>query len=196
MILSPEVLKALEYVATVTGLGYAVLAARRNRLCWAAGAVSAACAALLAGLRGLPMQSGLQVFYVAMALYGWLSWTRSATQGELPVGKWPAAWHLGAAVLLVLLSLGSARVLASETGAAWPLLDSLTTWFSLLATWLTARARLENWLYWVAIDTVLAYLFYAQQLPWLALLSVLYIGISIGGFLAWRRRFRTQMVPA
>jgi len=194
--LSPEVLKALEYVATVAGLGYALLAARRNRLCWVAGAVSAACAALLAGVRGLPMQSGLQVFYVAMALYGWLSWTRSATQGELPVGVWPLTWHLGAAALLLLLSLGSARLLASETGAAWPLLDSLTTWFSLLATWLAARARLENWLYWVVIDALLAYLFYAQQLPWLALLSVAYIVISIAGFVAWRRRFRTQAVPA
>src|SRR6185503_20597817 len=187
---------ALEYVATVTGLGYAVLAARRNRLCWAAGAVSAACAALLAGLRGLPMQSGLQVFYVAMALYGWLSWTRSATQGELPVGKWPAAWHLGAAVLLVLLSLGSARVLASETGAAWPLLDSLTTWFSLLATWLAARARLENWLYWIVINGLMVFLFYAQKVWGMAVLSLLLMGIAASGFIAWRRRYRAQGAQA
>jgi len=96
----------------------------------------------------------------------------------------------------VLLSLLSARVLASETQAAWPLLDSLTTWFSLLATWLAARARLENWLYWVVIDAVLVFLFYQQQLPWLALLSLLYIGIAAGGFVAWRRRFVAQAAPA
>jgi len=190
------VLKAIEIIATVAGLGYAVLAARRNRMCWVAGAVSAACAALLAGLRGLPMQSGLQVFYVLMSLYGWLSWTRSSSRGELPVGRWPLRWHLVAAVVLVLLSLLSARVLASETLAAWPLLDSLTTWFSLLATWLAARARIENWLYWVVIDAALAYLFYMQQLPWLALLSLLYIVIAASGFVAWRRRYVAQAVPA
>ncbi len=189
-------LTAIEIFATITGLGYAVLAARRNRLCWVAGAASAACAAVLAGLRGLPMQSGLQIFYVGMALYGWHSWTRSASQGELPVGVWPFAWHAGAALVIVLLSVASAHVLASETRAAWPLLDSLTTWFSLLATWLAARARLENWLYWVVIDAALAFLFYQQQLPWLALLSVLYIGIAAAGFVAWRRRFQAQAVPA
>jgi nicotinamide mononucleotide transporter len=190
------VLKTIEIIATVAGLGYAVLAARRNRMCWVAGAVSAACAAVLAGLRGLPMQSGLQVFYVAMSVYGWLSWTRSSAQGELPVGLWPYARHLAAAIVIVLLSVLSAHVLASETRAAWPLLDSLTTWFSLLATWLAARARLENWLYWVVIDAVLVFLFYKQQLPWLALLSLLYVGIACAGFIAWRRRHVAQVVPA
>jgi len=180
----------------VTGVGYAVLAARRNRLCWIAGAVSSACAALLAGLRGLPMQSGLQVFFVGMSLYGWLKWTRSSTQGELPVGTWPHAWHIGAALVIVVLSLASARLLASETRAAWPLLDSLTTWFSLLATWLAARAKLENWLYWIVIDAALVYLFYMQQLPVLALLNVLFVGIAASGFIVWRRRLRAQAVIA
>src|SRR3954470_11116812 len=110
----------------VTGAGYAVLAARRNRLCWVAGAVSSAGAAWLAGMRGLPMQSGLQVFFVFMSVYGWLNWTRSAQQGELPVGRWPIGWHAVAAVAIALLSLASARLLAAETRAAWPLLDSLT----------------------------------------------------------------------
>ena len=65
----------------------------------------------------------------------------------------------------------SARCSRAETDAAWPLLDSLTTWFSLLATWLAARAKLENWLYWIAIDGVLVFLFYVQGLPFLALLN-------------------------
>jgi nicotinamide mononucleotide transporter len=194
--LPSQVLTAIEILATVTGVGYAVLAALRNRLCWVAGAVSSAGAALLAGLRGLPMQSGLQIFFVGMSLYGWLNWTRGAAQGELPVGVWRLEWHVGAAIVMTLLSLLSARVLASETHAAWPLLDSLTTWFSLLATWLAARARLENWLYWVVIDTLLAFLFYEQKLPFLALLNLLFIAIAAAGFITWRRRYRTQALTA
>ena len=109
----------------------------------------------------------------------------------MPVGLWPLSWHLGAALVLTALSFCSAQLLAAETdAAAWPLLDSLTTWFSLLATWLAARAKLENWLYWIAIDGVLVFLFYVQDLPFLALLNVLFIGIAAGGFVAWRRRFQ------
>jgi nicotinamide mononucleotide transporter len=180
----------------IAGVGYAVLAARRNRLCWISGAVSSACAAVVAGMRLLPMQSALQVFFVGMSVYGWLSWTRSAAQGELQVGLWPLAWHLGTAVVLMALTFMSAHLLAAETNAAWPLLDSLTTWFSLFATWLAARAKLENWLYWIAIDGVLVFLFYVQDLPFLALLNVLFIGIAAGGYIAWRRRFRAQPVAA
>ena len=80
--------------------------------------------------------------------------------------------------------------------AAWPLLDSLTTWFSLLATWLAARAKLENWLYWIAIDGVLVFLFYVQELPFLALLNVLFIGIAAGGLRRLAPRLQLQAVPA
>ncbi len=196
MQLPVEVLKIFEITAMLTGAAYAILAARRNRLCWLAGAVSSALAALLAGLRGLPMQSALQVFFVGMSVYGWLSWTRSAAQGELPVGIWPHLSHLIAALVVTALSFATAHLLAAETKAAWPLLDSLTTGFSLLATWLAARAKLENWLYWIVIDGVLVFLFYVQDLPFLAFLNVLFIGIAAGGFVAWRRRLHAQLVPA
>jgi nicotinamide mononucleotide transporter len=196
LILSAQVLTVFEILAMITGVGYAVLAARRNRLCWVAGAVSSALAALLAGLRGLPMQSALQAFFVGMSVYGWLSWTRSTAQGELPISLWPFPSHLAGAVIVTLLAFLSAHLLAAETQAAWPLLDSLTTGFSLLATWLAARAKLENWLYWIVIDGVLVFLFYAQELPFLALLNVLFIAIAAAGYVGWRRRLRAQAVLA
>lgn len=194
--LSAGVLTTFEILAMLAGVGYAILAARRNRLCWVAGAVSSALAALLAGLRGLPMQSALQVFFVGMSVYGWLSWTRSASEGELPVGLWPLHWHIGASLAVTLLAFAIAHVLAAETKAAWPLLDSLTTGFSLLATWLAARVKLENWLYWIVIDGVLVFLFYVQDLPYLALLNLLFIGIATAGFVVWRRRLFAQTVAA
>ena len=188
-------MRSFEIVAMVAGVGYAVLAALRNRLCWISGAVSSAAAALAAGMRWLPMQSALQVFFVGMSVYGWVSWSRKGTDDELAIGVWPPALHLGAAVAMIALTFISAHLLATETSAAWPVLDSLTTWFSLLATWLAARAKLENWLYWIAIDGVLLFLFYVQDLPFLALLNLLYIGIAAAGYIAWRRRFMAQAVP-
>jgi nicotinamide mononucleotide transporter len=184
--------QAVEIVSVVTGIGYSVLAALRNRLCWIAGAVSSACAAVAYGIGKLPMQSGLQIFFVGMAVYGWISWTRSAAEGEVPVSRWPLRYHVGAAVLIAAFSLGTASLLAQHTLAAWPRLDSLTTWFSLLATWLVARGKLENWLYWIVIDLVLVFLSYKQGLMGMALLNLLFIAIATGGFIAWRRRFLAQ----
>lgn len=189
-------LEAVNGLALVTGVAYAVLAARRNRLCWIAGAVSSAAAAVLSALYALPMQAGLQVYYIGMAAYGWWSWKRSSATGELVIGTWPAARHLVAAIVLTALSFASAHWLQFGNFAAWPLLDSLTTWFSLLATWLAARARIENWLYWIVIDAVMVFLFFAQQVWGMALLSVFLVVIAIAGFAAWRRRLPVEAAPA
>jgi nicotinamide mononucleotide transporter len=193
---SPETLNTFEILAAVAGVAYVILAARRNRLCWIIGAFSSAFIAVISALSDLPMQASLQVFFVVMSIYGWWSWKRSSVEGELPVGVWPNTWHIVASLALVALSFSSARWLAAETDAAWPLLDSLTTWFSLLATWLQARARLENWLYWIVIDGGLVFLFYSRGRPWLALLNVVFIGIAAAGFVAWRRRLLASPVPA
>jgi nicotinamide mononucleotide transporter len=185
----------LNALALATGVAYAVLSARRNRLCWIAGAVSSACAAVLSADARLPMQAALQVFYVGMSAYGWWSWARDSRGGELNVGVWPYRWHLAAAVVVVALSLASAQWLA-QARADWPRLDSLTTGFSLLATWLAARAKLENWLYWIVINGVMVFLFAAQAVWGMALLSLILMGIAAGGYAAWRRRYQAQEVPA
>jgi nicotinamide mononucleotide transporter len=140
------------------------------------------------------MQSALQVFFVGMAVYGWFSWTRNMERGELPISLWPLSWHIGAAFVVMGLTFASAYFLTEYTTASWPILDSLTTWFSLLATWLAARAKLENWLYWIAIDGVLVFLFYVQDAFPLAILNVLFIGIATGGYIAWRRKLQSQVL--
>jgi nicotinamide mononucleotide transporter len=92
----------------------------------------------------------------------------------------------------VVASLLSARVLARETGAAWPLLDSLSTWTSFVATWLVARSVLENWLYWIAADIVMVFLFARQGYPFTAGLFLSYMVVSCLGLRAWLRRYRRQ----
>jgi nicotinamide mononucleotide transporter len=189
-------LEAVNGLALASGVTYAVLAARRNRLCWIAGAVSSACAAILSALNKLPMQAGLQIFYVGMSVYGWWSWKRHSSEGQLMIGLWPLGWHLGAALVLTFLSLASAYWLRPADVAAWPLLDSVSTWFSLLATWLAARAKLENWLYWIVINALMVFLFYAQKVWGMALLSVFLVVIAGAGFIGWRRRLQAQGAPA
>lgn len=196
MSLSPELVRTAEIVAALLGAVYVVLAARRNRLCWLAGALSAALVGALSVLRGLPMQGALNAYYVGMSFYGYWNWTRSSARGELPVGTFPLRWHLLAATLLLPLSWLTAELLARETQAAWPLLDSLTTWFSLYATWLVARARIENWVYWIVIDGVLVYLYYRQNLPVLALQFAALMALAVAGLIAWRRQWRAQQQVA
>jgi nicotinamide mononucleotide transporter len=182
-----------EAVSVALGLAYAVLAVRKSRWCWVAGGVSSAIMIYLSLVARLPMQAALQVYYVVISVYGWWHWTREAqSQGMLAVTTWPIRWHLAACAGVVLMSAATARWL-SNTQAAWPFLDSLTTWGSLYATWLQARVKLENWLYWICIDSVLGFLFGTQGLYFVALLSVVYLGFSAVGFIRWLKTYRTPL---
>lgn len=185
-----------EALSVALGLAYSLLAIRRSRWCWVAGGASSAILIWLAWQRHLPMQAALNVYYVGVSVYGWWHWSREQrAHGDPPVGTWPVYRHVLACLSVLLVSALTARWLAAETQAAWPFLDPLTTWGSLFATWLAARVKLENWLYWLAIDSTLAFLFAMQDLYLLALLSVVYLGFSVAGFLRWLKTYRT-LVPA
>ena len=186
----------LEVIAVLLGLAYAVLAIRRSRWCWVTGGLSSAIMIFLALHARLPMQAALQVYYVVISAYGWWHWTREEeARGTLAVTTWPVLGNVAASGAVVLISALTAHWLATQTQAPWPFLDSLTTWGSLYATWLEARVKLENWLYWIVIDSVLAFLFAAQGLYFVALLSVLYLGVSAVGFIRWLKTYRSP-VPA
>jgi nicotinamide mononucleotide transporter len=179
----------LEAVSVAAGLAYSLLAVKRIRWCWVAGGLSSAILVYLAARGRLPMQAALQAYYVAMSFYGFWRWSQE-NGAPLAVTTWPLRSHLIAWGVILILSAVSARWLAAETHAAWPFLDSITTWASLLATWLVARTKLENWLYWIATDSVLVFLFLKQGMAFIASLFAAYLIISTFGFASWLRNYR------
>ena len=182
-----------EGVSVVLGLAYAVLAIRRSRWCWVTGGLGSAIMIYLSLHARLPMQAALQVYYVVISVYGWWHWTREEeAQGSLLVSTWSVRNHFAACAAVVLVSALTARWLATQTQAAWPFLDSLTTWGSLYATWLQARVKLENWLYWIVIDAIQAWLYAAQGLVFTAFLFVVYLVIASVGFIEWSKTYRRQ----
>ena len=156
------------------------------------GGVSSTILVYLFAERRLPMQAALQAYYVAMSFYGFIIWAQEQKQSTARVTTWPARVHLLAWGGILILSACSSRWLAAETGAAWPFLDSVTTWTSLFATWLVVRMKLENWLYWIAIDVVLVYLTGAQKLLFVSLMFAAYLAISVTGFVTWLKTYRAQ----
>lgn len=182
-----------EAVAVALGLLYVVLAAAGSRWCWPAGGLSAALLAWVSWRAHLPMQALLQLWYVAMALYGWRRWSAPETAR---IGFWSWRAHALAVGAALLASVPLARLLAGELQSAWPYLDTSTTLLSLVATWLTARMRLENWIYWIVIDAVLVGLYAAQGLRATAGLFIVYLVVCVIGLRTWSRRYRSQTSPA
>ncbi|MGD9265036.1 MAG: nicotinamide riboside transporter PnuC [Lysobacterales bacterium] len=182
-----------EAVAVVCAIAYLLLAVREKILCWAFAFISTAIYTVLFWDVSLLMESALNVYYMAMAVYGYQQWTRGGGNGEapreLPIRAMSARQHAVVIALIAVLTLTSGYLLGEYSTAAWPFVDSFTTWASVITTYLVARKYLENWLYWLLIDSVSVPLYMDRGLNMTALLFVAYIVIAVFGYIGWRRHY-------
>ncbi len=177
-----------ELVAVVLALAYLLLAVRRSQWCWPSAFLSTCIYLVLMARAHLYMQTLLQLFYLVMAVYGYMQWRQNRdAQGELAVLRWSWYSHAAAAVLVLAISIPNGWILSLRPDAHAPYLDSFVTWGSVIASWMVARRVLENWLYWIVVDALAAYLYFDQGLRATALLFLAYIGIVIHGYFAWQR---------
>jgi len=103
---------------------------------------------------------------------------------------WSHKLHLSAISVVVAISLVSGYLLDTRTDAAFPYVDSLTTWSAVWATFLVTRKVLENWWYWLVIDATMIYVFWAKELELTAVLYILYLALIPVGLLSWTRSYR------
>lgn len=187
----------LEVVSVAFGLAYVILAARENIWCWPAAFISTSTAVVLFWGVSLLMESALNVYYLAMAVYGWWQWQYgSADNSALKISRWQGKQHVLALAVIVTLTLLSGYLLSNNTGAAYPYVDSFTTWSAVVTTWMVARKILQNWLYWIVINTVSVWLFNERGLHLYALLFIAYIVIAVFGYLNWRKKYQHELATA
>ncbi len=179
--------KEIEYVAATLAVLYLLLAIKQWRSCWVAGFISSCLYVLVLYQARLYMESALNAFYAAMALYGFWCW-RPGTSGKASrVHRWPLRWHLQGLLAVLVLAAGNSWVLGRYTAAASPFMDSFAAWSSVLATFLVARKVFENWHWWLIIDALSMYLSYTRGLYMTTLLFALYLAMIIVGMREWRR---------
>ncbi len=187
----------LELAAVIFAVAYLVLAVRENSLCWYAAGISTLIFLFIFWDVKLYMESGLQIYYLAMAFYGWYQWRGANREtASLRVSKWRAKQHVIALALIATLTFISGSLLNSGTDANLPYLDSFTTWASVVTTFMVTRKILENWFYWLVIDSVSIYLYLDRELYFTSLLFAIYIVIIFFGWFAWNRSYRQREIEA
>lgn len=181
-------LPLLEAVAVIAAIAYLLLAIRQNIWCWAFAAISTSIYVYLFIDARLYMESVLNVFYLAMAGYGWWAWYFGRGDGNaLPVTKWPPVRHALAVGVIAAVAALNGYLLDTYSDAAFPYIDSTTTWGAIWTTWLVARKVLENWWYWFVIDSASVVIYWQRDLELTALLFVIYLVMIPFGYVAWRR---------
>ena len=128
----------------------------------------------------------LQLFFLAVNLYGWWNWMRArADTGEVRVETLHArdriGWGIACASVAALWGYGMHRF----TDAAYPWWDGSIAVISIVAQILQSRRNWESWLLWILVDLLAVPLFAIKGLWPTAALYCLFLALSGWGLIDW-----------
>ncbi|MDA9325541.1 nicotinamide riboside transporter PnuC [Flavobacteriales bacterium] len=172
-----------ETLAVLFSVVYVVLAAKESIWCWAAALISVSIYIYICFQAQLYAETGLQVFYFIMAIYGYFSWSKN--NSLLRINELAIRHHILIMILGSLLTFLLGFYLSAYTDAQLPIVDSFTTVFSIIATYMVVKKILSNWLYFMIIDAISIYLYFSRDLHLTALLFIVYSIIAIIGYWKW-----------
>lgn len=182
----------VDWVATLTGIVYVILAARSNIWCWFWGIISCGLWAYASfAYYQLYLDAILQLFYVGMGFAGIFQWKYGGkNKKELAVNRIEWHQHLYILAFGAVLAIAFGYFFDEYTPAAATYMDAFTTVFAVITTFLLVRRVLENWIYWVVIDTLYIYLYGSRGALLFAGLMIIYTLIAITAFFRWKKEYQ------
>jgi nicotinamide mononucleotide transporter len=186
-------LSPLELSANVFTALAIVLAGRNNVHTWWTGIVGTALFGILFGESHLYADVALQIFFVITGIVGWWKWLRGDHGEPLTITHATLA-NLGWTVPLGLLATAAyGAMLHFYTQAYSPFFDSTVLVFSIIGQILMMQRRVENWAFWLLVNSIAVPLYFSRGLH---LTSLLYAGFWINAIVSWRNWARLAAASA
>ncbi|WP_346863333.1 nicotinamide riboside transporter PnuC [uncultured Draconibacterium sp.] len=180
----------IELLGAILGIVYIVFSIRQNILTWPTGLVTSAIYVAVFFNARLYADMGLQVYYVAISIYGWYFWIKGKkpqNTTQVPVKNTPGLLWIKLTFVSVVLYTILLYVLLNWTNSDVPYMDSLTTALSIVATWMLAKKYIEHWLLWIFIDAFSAGLYIYKGLWPTVVLFIIYTIMAVLGYIEWKK---------
>ena len=190
-------IEQIEFIAVTLSIIYVILASRENHYCWYFGILSVSIYVYICLDALLYAETLLQIVYLFLSFYGLYSWKKKSIVNEplentkvlkLKISEWPIKKHFTYILIFTILSFSLGLLLNSFTKSELPFIDAFTTSFSLLATYMTVKKVLENWLYWIIIDLTSVFLYHERDLHLTAFLFIIYTVIATFAYFNWKSK--------
>ena len=187
----------VELAGTIFGLIYVWFSIRQSLLTWPAGIITSLlyCWVFLEAKFYAGM--GLQGYYVIISVYGWWSWSTGGNvdsdDKKLRVTYTASILWIKLFITNLLLTILMYYLLGRYTDSPIPFGDAFTTSLSIVATWMLARKKIEQWLIWIFVDLVSAGLYLYRGLYPTVFLFMIYTIMAGIGFYEWRKK--SEKVP-
>lgn len=184
----------IEICGTLTGFLYLGFSIRQHFLTWPIGLINALFYIAVFYSSKIYADMSLQLYYVAISIYGWWCWYHGSESGNLlKVSRTSINLWLKLILISSMLFAFLAAVLVRFTDTQVPFWDALTTSLSVVATWMLARKKVEHWLIWIFVDFISIGMFLYKELYPTTLLFLAYTVLAFFGYLEWKKELKTAV---
>lgn len=190
----------LEILGFIIGLFYLWWEYHANSKVWLASMIMPLISMWLYFSKGIYADFAINIYYFAIAVYGYWAWTRHKKTGGRNADSKPVKEltisHTPLWVWIVVISAVSVLwfllywILSSFTDSTVPVADAFTTALSIVAMWMMARKFAEQWLAWFVVDAVCVGLYIYKGLVFYPVLYGIYTVIALFGYRKW-----IKMIP-
>ena len=179
----------LEYFAVLFGILSVWYASRENIWVYPTGIINVGLYVYLFITARLYAQSLVQVYYLAMSIYGWYNWAHHPSEeGNTAITRLNGTGWLRAIGLTIIGTVILYFALSKYTDSVVPFLDCFTTSIFFVTMWLMAIKKAENWLGWIIGDLILIPLSISQHLAFTSIQYLVFFGIAISGWIEWNKK--------
>ncbi len=184
----------LEIFGFLVGLLYLYWEYQADPKMWIASIVMPLISMWLYFEKGIYADFAINIYYVAIAIYGYRNWTRrrGTEKQTLPITRIPGSVLAGCIAAVGVLWVAIALVLINFTDSTIPWLDAFTTAVSIVALWMGAQKYCEQWLFWLVVDLVTVPMQIYKGLVFYPILYSGYCVIALLGYRKWLRMAATR----
>lgn len=183
----------IEVLAVVFTLLCVYLATKNNIWNWPIGIIGVLCYFIVFLNTKLYSDMLLQIVFFIQGLYGWWYWVYG-NHKHLEITKLSIIDRF---IYIIIILLGTpvlGFLMKTYTDASIPFMDAFTTTISVVATFLLAFKKLENWVLWVFVDIVYVGMFLYKELYLSSILYLILGIIAFKGLLDWNKKYKEKLV--
>ena len=179
----------IEITGVVLSLIYLYLSIRQKVGLWFFGIISSIFYTVVFVESGLYADMSLQVYYIAISIYGWIHWKKGhiSQKEEIPATFMASKDWIIAGIGTVVVCLLYYFILTRYTDSTVPVTDSIVGALSVVGTWMLAKKFIENWLVWIVADAICVGLYIYKDLYPTSVLNVIYTIMAGVGYWQWKK---------
>jgi len=177
----------LEIAANLVTTVSILLAGRNSVHTWWTGIASSLLFATLFYQNKLYADVVLQAFFVVTSGIGWWQWIKGNHGQAVPISHANFRKLVWTVPVGLAATVGYGALLHYFTDAYAPFFDSAVLVFSVIAQLLLMQRRIENWAFWLIVNSIAVPLYASRELNLTALLYAAYWINAVVSWWWWRR---------